>query len=1435
MAEGDRSSNRNGSAYQHDNRQMPPPPSQAPGWLSHVPAIPPEQFPRSQLPHVYDGQIRPSTEAARNASPAWNLHLLNHHPAYALPPTFGSVQRSRNQSDSPVPGLGPQHCFSDFPNDARITNRGLSDPLTSQSNTNLPPPEQQSYLSNYPPVSLLSSSNVLHPHADGLPSDVGSGVSRSAANTPGHDASPKSPFPPEKFGTLSKIAAPIPPIHTENWRDAVPWSTNMSAFPSAPGQQHVLQHPQTPEINPASYSTASSSSTATASWSQPVSIPARYVYPTPPPPPSGFADGVAEMGSSGDDSADDEDATDIEETPGVNWPGRNRKRKLDEITPAKKPRGRPRKNLHAQAPEERKRGRRKGELRGPRETLDPGPKWMKIYNDALDSLNEENDLDKAQRLVLRAIEHNPEIYAGHKLLAEIHFARGDHEHGFNALMMGLHAHLSEIELWRQTAETILSYPAGDRQNKIERARYCYTAIVRKDGKDMDARFQRAECHRLMGMWNGAFNDMKVMLNDDPHNSSVLAAFAKLCRDINDINQAITAYDEHFDFYKVNGLTDEQHFTWMDVGQYVDLMVDKGETAQAIVIFKRLARWVSGRQDETFWEEFIEDDREFDQMHYPRRTQVGDFVPNRYPEHNYGEALPLDLRAKLGVLRLKLNFREEAQAHFDWLEPEVEGEESLVEDYSDSFYEIAKALHDAKEHAQALHFYSALHNADIDLGLEFKKDFAASLHVCGQLDRACSLYGQALELDPESIPIQMGLTNVYVALGDRTMALKHGNEVVLKTHDKVPAPTSTRKYERKEDRLEREAAERALKNAYKLPKNPGDKKPGRVPKGLQYRNRYRRKFERWVPEWDTPPRDSPVPITPFEAATKAAQPSSPTPDSDPAMYDKPIRIPRKTGRPKKDPRLRRKAPTQENAVKHYEEMQALYRTLCIHQEDMRDGDEYAINVWMDCATAMLEDFRNVKVFYPRERHKQFEGYNMQTPRPRPATSDPDALEVATPQPATFNGILAEAATLYTTGPVSEETVRTLAPPGRPDEYCGIRFAIWLDIFLELALLQANSASSDAQQECYMLINACIDCNVFYHDNQSMAQIHSCFLACCLALGDDLTLYNIVLRWFMREYTFCTDTYRLYSAITLLNELPANKDRFNSAVYKSSPNQKFIFRQMVGIDKSLPEDYNAGTQGGVPAFMRQDRASYRKRRYDPAALDPAIEVNGTPNSRQARASPISSVSATMKVHTPTEMDAVLFILYANIMMASNSFSNALSYLYRAYSLDPKNCVCLLSMAFCYMHELFKRQTGNRHAFALMGWAWFGKYEEERMKWAVRADAGKEAADDEKDDGVVKMTTKMVDVVKREIEFNRARCWEMLGMADLGMQGYQRVLDLTPKKSSGLGHVQNADDVDEIEQDGEEHWTMEAAYAMATVYAMNGNNECAREITEKYLVVE
>ena len=93
-------------------------------------------------------------------------------------------------------------------------------------------------------------------------------------------------------------------------------------------------------------------------------------------------------------------------------------------------------------------------------------------------------------------------------------------------------------------------------------------------------------------------------------------------------------------------------TWSDVNIIVELYGFQDRFDEGILQLKSLARWLLGRGQEKYWEAFDKDDREWDSGDAPRRIEVPDFVPGRYDSDSYGEGLPLDLRIKLGIFRLK---------------------------------------------------------------------------------------------------------------------------------------------------------------------------------------------------------------------------------------------------------------------------------------------------------------------------------------------------------------------------------------------------------------------------------------------------------------------------------------------------------------------------------------------------------------------------------------------------------------------------------------------------------------------------------------------------------------------------------------------------------------------------------------------------------------
>ena len=110
-----------------------------------------------------------------------------------------------------------------------------------------------------------------------------------------------------------------------------------------------------------------------------------------------------------------------------------------------------------------------------------------------------------------------------------------------------------------------------------------------------------------------------------------------------------------------------------------------------------------------------------------------------------------------------------------------------------------------------------------------------------------------------------------------------------------------------------------------------------------------------------------------------------------------------------------------------------------------------------------------------------------------------------------------------------------------------------------------------------------------------------------------LCNIA-RWFMKEYQFVTDGYRLFSALNRLC------DGANSW-YNCGPSQKYVLRQLKAMDFSLVGDARSKS-------LFQERASYTTK-----------DKNG--NLIQAE-----------------DMDVALLVLYGHILYVGRSYSYALS---------------------------------------------------------------------------------------------------------------------------------------------------------------------------------
>ena len=125
--------------------------------------------------------------------------------------------------------------------------------------------------------------------------------------------------------------------------------------------------------------------------------------------------------------------------------------------------------------------------------------------------------------------------------------------------------------------------------------------------------------------------------------------------------AAPAFKKYFEHSVSEGTPQDPELAWKLLDLYMDLLIHSSKWDDALLSLRSLGRWILGRTDEKFWDEHTQDDREWDFEDEPRRTELSAFVPGRHPIEAYGEGLPLELRQKLGLIRLGLGADSQSEA------------------------------------------------------------------------------------------------------------------------------------------------------------------------------------------------------------------------------------------------------------------------------------------------------------------------------------------------------------------------------------------------------------------------------------------------------------------------------------------------------------------------------------------------------------------------------------------------------------------------------------------------------------------------------------------------------------------------------------------------------------------------------------------------------
>ncbi|GMF68899.1 unnamed protein product [Aspergillus oryzae] len=302
----------------------------------------------------------------------------------------------------------------------------------------------------------------------------------------------------------------------------------------------------------------------------------------------------------------------------------------------------------------------KGIKRGPRKPLEPSPEFKILHSEATSAFI-DGDYDRAIELVKQAIQINPEMFAAHSLLSEIWLAQGHKDKALTALFSGAHTRPKDPTVWAKVARMILERAGEDRQSALNDVVYCYSRVIDINPKNFNVRFQRAAIYRELGYNGRAATEYERILKELPHNARALRHIAEIYIDLNDVQKAVDHWADSVEYFLSLDPEEAPEFSWSDVNIYAELYGYLSQPEKGLWALKTLSRWLLGRKNDTMWEDFDEDDREWDASDSPRRIKADGYEPGRWPRDSYGLGLPLELRIKLGLFRLRMGYQHKDEA------------------------------------------------------------------------------------------------------------------------------------------------------------------------------------------------------------------------------------------------------------------------------------------------------------------------------------------------------------------------------------------------------------------------------------------------------------------------------------------------------------------------------------------------------------------------------------------------------------------------------------------------------------------------------------------------------------------------------------------------------------------------------------------------------
>ncbi|KAF2001115.1 TPR-like protein [Amniculicola lignicola CBS 123094] len=962
------------------------------------------------------------------------------------------------------------------------------------------------------------------------------------------------------------------------------------------------------------------------------------------------------------DIDEDEEEEDTARKPRKGAKGRG----VPQVVPQVRTRGRPRKQKSDKVdirPKTGKQGRPPGKM-GPRATADPGPRFkelQRLSNEAYFRGDWQTGIEYCDQ----AIQMNPEIFATYNILSEIYIKLDDEEKSIGALLAGgptkrdpnLFIHIID----RIEKVNPKKYPFFTPEAKTHMTLKCLSSMIELNAKDYEARKQKFEIEMKLGRYSNCVNQCRQMLLLRPGDDRTLIQMARLGTSNprltkKHITKVLASFETSLDYFLAKDKPKTSRLDWNLLNVYLDILDSAGDYAKALFRLKSLARWIQGREEEKYWDNYTQDDREFDEEDEPRRAEVSEFS-RASPSTNYGNDIPIEMRVKMGLFRLRLQPPdiEEALYHLNMLDPEDRSDNAIVFDYPDLFSEIANSLHVAGFDREALLFYEALQSRQKrhDMTLKTYVGFYTSYR---NLERT----GEARNLVPVFETWQTKSLEEVAVLA-RLFEESHMEEQAEERAELVYRNGGVRFLNKVGYQGLEELQEKYLRS----------NRPGRGNhRAKKVRARKHAKKVRNVtrPEEDSDHEGNTRSLGPLLHRPSAGLFRSKkvvTGEKPKAFLPVEVRTLKGTLVPYTAIDERRFRIDLEFLAKNYSdelqqaraqhrEIVASFEILDHLFEAAEGGDEDATAKWMSIARELIKEFSTFDLFYS-DRREPFAGYFR-------------ALGNGNLWKESALMVLAVADNNLQDGIENPEIKQYPEPP--PQDFYGVHFDKWFDVFAIYAVFLGRQGHSE---RCFNALDTVLQSNIFYKSKHYTHKTQACRLACGLAFDDSIQA-SIAIRWFMKYYPFSSDMFRLYSS---LNRVCLNPNGFmrNSVL-------KVLVRYMKTMDFAL--------------MTEPQREKYN--------------FQGDDNSGTAwRTKVISSdIIEHVKDHDPA-----LFTLYGHVMMCGQSYIGALNSYFRAYAITPDDPLISLSIGVAYIQHAVNRQSENRQYQIQQGIAFMYRYRDLRTK--------------------------------------------------------------------------------------------------------------------------